>query len=102
MKVYISGKITGDDEYEKKFKKWELILKAQGFQVFNPTCIPAIFDYDQYMDLDLAALKMCDAIFLMNDWTESNGAKKEAFVALNNGLKIFTEATWTEKIRPEI
>lgn len=36
MKVYISGKITGDADYKQKFKTAQNILESAGFEVFNP------------------------------------------------------------------
>lgn len=36
MKVYISGKITGDAGYKQKFKTAQNILESAGFEVFNP------------------------------------------------------------------
>lgn len=40
MKVYISGKITGDADYKKKFANAEEMARAVGFEVFNPARVP--------------------------------------------------------------
>ena len=38
------------------------------------------------MDADLAAVRSCDAIYLLRGWEKSRGAKKELAEALKNGL----------------
>lgn len=34
--IYISGKITGTEDYEDRFKKAEMELRSRGFNVLNP------------------------------------------------------------------
>lgn len=91
MKVYISGPITGVKDYRKKFQQAEEYLKSLGHDVFNPCCLPDIFEYYQFMDLDLTALNFCDAIYLLNGWENSRGAKMELKEAQRIGLKIIRE-----------
>lgn len=43
------------------------------------------------VDADLAAVRSCDAIYLLLGWTESRGAKKELDEALKYNLKIIEE-----------
>lgn len=43
------------------------------------------------MDADLAAVRNCDAIYLLRGWESSRGAKKELAEALAHGLKIMQE-----------
>lgn len=43
------------------------------------------------MSADLAAVRSCDAIYLLCGWEESRGAKKELAEALAHGLKIMQE-----------
>ena len=92
MKVYLSGKITGDSNYRQKFGSIEKELLSYGYVVFNPAVLPDGFEYEDYMDLDLLILSRCDAIFLMRDWRNSPGAKREYEEAKRLGLRILTEA----------
>ena len=92
MKVYLSGKITGDVDYRKKFEAVQNELRVYGYVVFNPAVLPDGFEYEDYMDLDLLILSRCDAIFLMRDWRNSPGAKREYEEAKRLGLRILTEA----------
>lgn len=43
------------------------------------------------MDADLAAVRSCDAIYLLRGWETSRGAKRELAVALAHGLTILQE-----------
>ena len=43
------------------------------------------------MDADLAAVRSCDAIYLLRGWESSRGAKKELAEALAHGLKVMQE-----------
>ena len=92
MKVYLSGKITGDSNYRQKFSSMEKELLSYGYVVFNPAVLPDGFEYEDYMDLDLLILSRCDAIFLMRDCRNSPGAKREYEEAKRLGLRILTEA----------
>lgn len=43
------------------------------------------------MDADLAAVRSCDAIYLLRGWEKSRGAKKELAEALAHGLQVMQE-----------
>lgn len=43
------------------------------------------------IDADLAAVRSCDAIYLLRGWETSRGAKKELAVALAHGLTFLQE-----------
>ena len=43
------------------------------------------------MDADLAAVRSCDAIYLLKGWENSRGAKKELHEAIMCGLEIMQE-----------
>lgn len=92
MKVYISGKITGDADYKKKFANAEEMAQAVGFEVFNPAKVPDEGKpWEWYMKQDIKALMDCDAILLLKDWKESRGARLEAYIASQLKIKIYEE-----------
>ena len=91
MKVYLSGKITGDAVYRQKFEAVEKELLSYGYVVFNPAVLPDEFEYEDYMSLDLLMLSRCDAIFLLRDWKTSPGARREYEEAKRLGLKVLDE-----------
>ena len=91
MKVYLSGKITGDSNYRQKFSTMTEELLSYGYVVFNPAVLPDGFEYSDYMALDLLILSRCDAIFLLRDWKNSPGARLEYEEAKRLGLQVLTE-----------
>lgn len=80
MRVYLSGPITGRDDYREQFAKAECFLKALEYEVINPTKVSDAFpdlSYGEYMKIDLTLLEMCDAIYMLEDWEQSAGAQLE-------------------------
>jgi len=96
-KVYISGKITGlsRTEYMTKFNKAEEYLKTKGYEVINPArtngTLPEDTTYDQYMDMSMLMISMCDTIYLLDNWKDSNGARKEAEYAYMHDMEVLFE-----------
>ena len=108
MKVYISGKIGEEvlsEATRRKFAKAEEMLKAKRFETFNPTksglgahaeSLAKAADYKTsfYQEIllcDLAQLAQCDAIYMLADWSKSNGANVELSFAIATGKQIFWE-----------
>lgn len=93
MKVYIAGKITGDD-YNKvtdKFLAADSHLSAAGHLVMRPTCLPLGFSHKDYMHICYAMIDVCDAVFFLKDWKKSEGACLEHSYAKANHKKIIYE-----------
>lgn len=91
MMIYVSGKITGDKNYKQKFEKAANKLISFGYDVFNPAILPNGLEYEQYMQIDFLALSFCQGIYLLDDWEQSSGAKRELEEAQRLGLKVITE-----------
>jgi len=93
MVVYISGKITGDVDYIKKFAAAELSLRAKGYDVINPCDVGEyrFLSYEQFMHIDFALIDVSDAIYLLKDWTGSSGARREKEYAERQGKKVMYE-----------
>ena len=118
MRVYISGKIGEkviSEATREKFARAEEMLKANGYEVFNPTdekwqrALRREYDNDQYMESpflmgsfpdfyayallrDLMVLSTKDAIYMLADWTESDGANVELDFARATGKQVFWES----------
>lgn len=90
-KVYLSGKITGLDEkeYKKNFNEAELYLTGLGYDVVNPVSYTPIPNgsWTDYMRRDIKLLMDCDYIYMLDDWTESTGAKTEFRLAVEIGIE---------------
>ena len=91
MIVYLSGKISGDENYREKFNKVEEKLLDLGYTVLNPVWIKANLSYEQYMRIDLAMLNEADAICMLNDYFESKGAMCELQLAETLGKYVMYE-----------
>lgn len=91
MKMYISGKITGDPDYKKKFKSAHVYLTAQEHVTMNPANMTIGFTHDEYMTVCLAMVSVCDGVYMLKDWRDSDGAKEEHEFAIEHGKKIFYE-----------
>lgn len=116
MKVYISGKIGEEvisEATRRKFAKAEEMLKAKGFEVFNPTseewqaslregyekdkrtfqpyegAFPEFYGYALLRDLMVLSAK--DAIYMLADWVESSGANVELDFVRATKMRIFWE-----------
>lgn len=95
MTVYISGPITGTNDYMERFKATEILLKGHGCDPVNPavanSLLPIGTSWERYMGESLRMLCECDAICMMRNWEKSRGAKLEHLVATYLGLKIMDE-----------
>lgn len=87
MKVYIAGQITNNENYKEDFKAAETYLKEKGHAVINPVKNLG-FTYKDYIDMGLCELMKCDAICLLDNYEESQGAMLELMYAQTVGIKI--------------
>ena len=62
MRIYISGAITKDKGFYRRFLNAESDLKRHGHEVINPARIgkilPKNMDYEEFMSIDLFLLDM--------------------------------------------
>lgn len=91
MKVYISGKITGDPDYREKFACAERIWSAAGHTVLNPAMLPEGMTQRDYMRICLAMVDCADLLLLLPDWEQSEGARTEFAYTRKAGIP-FVEA----------
>ena len=83
-RIYISGPISGIDRavYLANFAERERTLRAQGFDVLNPTRLPPSRWLWIYKVLgDLWHLLRCDGITMLDGWQHSRGARLEKATA---------------------
>lgn len=99
MLVYISGKITGNENYKQDFQKAENWLKLKGYEVLNPVKIcESIYTltYSQLMAIDFKLIELCDAIFMLDGWQKSKGACAELSYAKSLGKKVLYQDYFKE------
>ena len=103
MKIYISIPISGKNEKEQRrlAQLKAMTLKSLKHEVVNPFIVADETEkrlgrkptYYEYIEDDLKALSTCDAIFMMNGWTDSKGCKIELAKALELNLIILNKDT---------
>lgn len=95
MKVYIAGKITGENRASvaEKFTSAMGKLKSAGHLPFNPSVLPDYedVDHEDYMHVCFAMIDICDAIYMLKDWQTSAGARAELQYAALGRKKIMYE-----------
>jgi len=101
-KVFISGKITGEEEtYKKKFERAQHRLEALGYLVMNPAVLPLGFEHQEYLDICYTMMDACHMIVLLPCCKDSKGSAMEQAYAKELGMPIWTldelapEREWT-------
>ena len=92
MKVYIAGPMTGLPDYNRAaFYLAADNLKKQGHIPKHTAWMVDGLDRADYMRNSIELMLTCDAIFLLNGWKDSLGAKVEKSIADVCGLQIIEE-----------
>lgn len=101
MRIYISGKMTGIKEYNRpKFNEVASKLRDMGYDVFNPAEIKGedSWEWADYMRKCIIGLMSCDAVFTLDDWEQSDGAKIEVELAKDLGIPVINSEITTENL----
>lgn len=72
--VYIAGPITGVSNYWVPFEYAEDRIEALGYTALTPTRLPYGMNKAQYMRICFAMIDSADAVLLLDNWSESDGA----------------------------
>jgi len=91
-RAYLAGPMTGHVDYNyPAFHQAAAYYRSMGIDIVSPAELHGD-DYsktfDEYLAVDLAALKTCGTIILLLGWQDSRGAKVELCQAICDGLDI--------------
>lgn len=76
--AYIAGKITDEPNHKELFAKVEIKLIQDGWTVLNPCILPPTLPkHEDYMHICKAMIDVADAVFFLENWRDSKGAKIE-------------------------
>lgn len=93
--IYISGAITGTDDYMKRFAIAEELLKGQGYnKVINPAAVCARLpqlEHADYMSVCLTMIALSDIVYVLDGWEQSKGSKMEISAAKKLGKQVAYE-----------
>ena len=94
MKLYLSGAITGTDDFMDRFSMAEKSLEVE-HTIINPAKVnaqlPSDTDYEDYMKMSFCMLDMCDGIYLLKGWEKSCGSNRELGYAMAKGKIILRQ-----------
>lgn len=85
LRIYISGPMSGNDNYLNEFLQATQTIRSAGHIPVNPAALETVFpdaDREEYLKFDLALLAECDAVYFLPGWRESRGANREYGYAL--------------------
>lgn len=87
MKIYISGPMSG----VQGFMMAEARLRLWGHSPFNTSRLNLDKNWtsEEILKVNIAALSVCDGIYLLDGWSDSKTANEEYDYAVKNGKKIF-------------
>lgn len=91
MIIYISGAITNNANYKKQFKEAREHLESIGHIVLDPSALPQGLPLPKYMPICLAMLEQAEAIYMLSNFRDSNGALLELDYAMYQGKKVLFE-----------
>lgn len=94
MRIYIAGKITGlsETEYRERFMRAQQLIAEKGHKPVNPIYLTVYeLGYEDYMTIDQILIDSCDAIYLLSNWQDSPGARREKAYAEYKGKVILYE-----------
>ena len=96
---YLSGEVSNDPDFRKKFNRIEKELSSAGIVVLNPVRYERDGkDWAWYLKRDVRKLSYCDGIILLYGWANSGGAMVEYNLAIKLKLKTISIANVKEAL----
>lgn len=99
-RIYIAGPMTGIEEFNRPaFFSAALLLTGKGHIALNPATLPNGLTQAQYMDICCAMIRCADAVYMLEGWEHSSGARAENALAEKLGLDIIFEEEYRARLR---
>ena len=93
MRIYLSGPITGVEDYHLNFLKAENQVRDifKNDEVINPMWMGNMLpggSHEEYMTLCFALVGMADKMVMLDGWQQSQGACMERSLAEEMGVEV--------------
>lgn len=76
--LFISGKVTGVENYQEKFDRGRAFFESLGYHVMTPALLPPEgWTHEEYMRVCKSMLEVCDTVLFLPGWEDSPGAREE-------------------------
>lgn len=75
--VFVSGPITGVENYWEPFEQAEQMLESLGYIALTPSRLPKGMTNAQYTRICMAMLDSADAVLFLPGWEDSEGSRLE-------------------------
>lgn len=90
LRIYLSGPITGNDNYLEQFAEAERLYTDLGYEVLNPTKLDDPNNPPPWAECiirDLGFVLVSDIVALLPGWHTSHGARIEVMFAIKLGKR---------------
>ena len=92
--IYVSGPVTKNDNATEQFEEADAFLRKRGHIPLNPIRIDAphplkMGKWLYYMRKSVELLMKSDALFLLDGWEKSDGARIEFDLCVKLGIPIY-------------
>jgi len=96
IRLYLSGRITGNDNYREDFAEGRAGLENAGYDVCDPADFGFAEDvaWEDAMKHDIREMLGCDGVALLPSWEKSRGACIEARLARELGIMTMPLSWW--------
>lgn len=101
LNVYLSGPITGTEDFKDRFEFGEIKVYQKfgdNARAINPVKIaeqlPESITYDEIMQICFDTIRACDVLLLMPGWQKSMGCNQEYGYAIGIGKEVVKWEEW--------
>ena len=105
IRVYIAGRITGLTPYDchRNFGRAGARLRAAGYIVISPDGLDNVLDprcrHEEFMRVCYKLIDLSDMVYMLDNWSESKGARMEHQYALDHGKRVMYEGVNGNEIK---